>query len=342
MASAVGLPPLSVIIVTWRRPEFVRQCLERLGALEGPAPEVIVVDGSEDAATQDVVAHFPGVKYSSFRGGAGHLTRARNAGLPLASGGIVAFLDDDAWVRPGWAKALVEAYDDPGVVAAVGRTVNQPPGDELADPARIGCLEPDGRLTANFAADPGTVVAVDHGIGANMSFRRDVLAELGGFRDDFRGVGGTREDTDIFFRVRALGHRAVFVPGAVVDHVAAPHARGKRFDWRYIFWLRRNHVLLLSRNYGLTSSITVRWLLTELFSGYTFVDNASYPRRVVRSALKVGAIILGIAESLWKAGLGPQDPRRRGSSGDEIARALAQNRGKTSPAQTSSTRPTSF
>ena len=63
----------------------------------------------------------------------------------------------------------------------------------------IGRLLPDGRLTGFFGADPGRIIDVNHGIGANMAFRRHVLGRLGGFRDDFRGIGGVREDTDVFF-----------------------------------------------------------------------------------------------------------------------------------------------
>jgi GT2 family glycosyltransferase len=316
-------PTLTVIIVTWRRPHYVQEGLAALQRMEGLDPEVIVVDASDDEETEQVVARFSLVKYLSFPRGAGHMTKARNAGLLYAGGDIVAFLDDDAWVRPGWADAVRAVYRDPVVSAAVGRTCNGESGEERAGVDRIGQFRSDGQLTGNFAADPGEIVPVQHGIGANMSFRREVLAELGGFRDDFRGVGGVREDTDVFLRVRALGRTAVFVPDAVVDHVGAPHASGKRFDWRYAFWARYNHVLLLTRNCGLASGVTWRWLRHEIFSQRD-TDAGGHPAKIAaRRMLCVSAVGVGVIVSLAKASPGPQDPRRQSRAGQMITAALS-------------------
>ena len=117
-----------------------------------------------------------------------------------------------------------------------------------------------------------------------MAFRRSVLAELGGLRDDFTGVA-VREDTDLFLRVRALGYRAVFTPHAVVDHVGAPHVRGRRFDYRYIYSARRNHVLLLARNFGLCSPELRRWIWKDS-GGLTRLERACYAEASGESLLR--------------------------------------------------------
>ena len=67
-----------------------------------------------------------------------------------------------------------------------------------------------------------------------------------------------------FSRAAALGYRVIFSPDAAVDHLGAPHVRGRRFDIRYTFWTRHNHVLLLGRNFGLTSTYARAWLRGEL------------------------------------------------------------------------------
>jgi GT2 family glycosyltransferase len=289
--------------------------------LTPPPHEVVVVDASPDDSTAAVVRDFPGVLHVAFRGGAGHMTTARNVGLLHVDGDIVAFIDDDVNVRRGWLHGVVETFTDASVGAVAGRTCNGLPGEEVEGADTIGRLLPDGDLTGNFAADPGGVVEVDHGIGANMSFRRDVLAQLGGFRDDFAGVA-LREDTDIFLRLRALGYRTVFAPAAVVDHVGAPHVKGRRFDRRYMFWARRNHALLLARNFGLGSAAFRTWVVRELRR--TFAAPHPNPlRRTARIAIGVAGIVTGLAVSVVKARWGPISPMRRDPFGNRIRVALA-------------------
>jgi hypothetical protein len=178
-------------------------------------------------------------------------------------------------------------------------------------------------VTGNFAADPGTQIEVDHGIGANMSFRREALAELGGFRDDFRGIGGVREDTDMFLRLRTLGYRIVFSPAAVVDHAGAPHVRGRRFDYRYAFWARCNHMLLLARNFGLGSPELRAYATRSLRHPLGGGRSASPLRLAARALIGIAGIVVGGAVSVRKARWRPLDPRRRSGEAEAVRVHLA-------------------
>jgi GT2 family glycosyltransferase len=317
-ADRFGPPTVSVVIVTWLRPEYVRDCLEHLAALRPSPNQIIVIDASADARTAEVVAGHAGVERIAFHEGAGHMTTARNAGLRYADGEIIAFLDDDANARVGWLEGLLEAFSDPFVGAVAGRTCNGVPGEDASGVGEIGLIRPDGELTGNFAADPGRVVEVHHGIGANMAFRRSVLADLGGFRDDFPGAA-LREDADAFLRVRALGWRTVFAPSAIVDHVGAPHVRGHRFDYRYQFWARCNHALLLGRNFGIGSMQFRGWITSELRPD---VGTGSAFRRAVRVALAYVGIGAGVIVGAIKGGWHGRAPERRDDVGEQIRHEL--------------------
>jgi hypothetical protein len=181
-------------------------------------------------------------------------------------------------------------------------------------------------LTANFAAKAAGVIDVDHGIGANMAFRRDVLAELGGFRDDFPGIGAPCEDTDMFTRLRLLGGRVVFAPTVVVDHIGAPHVSGRRFNWRYMFWTRHNHMLLLARNYGVMSPQFGAWLVLSTGEAIRPPGPGTRMRQGVRVCLAFAALAAGLLTGARKAGLRDCDPRRHDRKGLEIAEALAGTR----------------
>ena len=304
-AEPLGLR-LSVVIITWRRPVWVDKCLAALDELDQRPQEVLVVDASEDRDTEFVVAKFPWATHHCFPGGAGHMTTARNEGLRLASGDVIAFLDDDTEVRSGWMSALLDVFADATVDAVAGRTCNGQPGEERDGVDEIGLLLPDGRLTGNFAADPGEIVDVDHGIGSNMSFRAETLRQLGGFRDDFGGTA-LREDADMFLRITLFGGRAVFAPKAIADHRGAPHIRGRRFDWRYLFWGVHNHALLLARNLGFGSPILWKWCARAVADAWR---GARRGRSVPKVALVVFAVIGGLATSLRSSRWRPANPCR--------------------------------
>ena len=293
-----GPTPLSVsvVVITWNRPDYVERCLEHLDRQRTRPKQVLVVDASPGEETAHVVSQFPQVTRIAFPAGAGHMTRSRNESLLHASGDVIAFLDDDAFARPEWHTALLRAYQDPTIAALVGRTCNGRPGEERVEPGSIGRLLADGTLTGNFAADSDHVVEVDHGIGANMSFRRDVLARLGGFRDDYPGTA-LREDTDMFLRIKKLGLRSVFTPAAVVDHVAAPHVKGRRFDWRYQFWGNHNHLLLLARHFGLRAPVLWHWAGRSLLHSLS-TARLRDPRSLTRPVVALLGICLGGLDAL--------------------------------------------
>jgi GT2 family glycosyltransferase len=251
------------------------------------------VDASSDERTREVVADFEGVLYLHNRNAVGRMTASRNIGLKSASGGVIAFLDDDAFAHPTWLENLLATYCDPAVGAVGGRALNRQPGEETRGVEAIGRLLPSGTLTGNFGADPKQIIEVDHVMGCNMSFRREVIARLGGFREDYPGISGLREDTDMCLRVRMLGFKILFNPAACVEHLGAPQAVGRRFDVRYEFYSAQNHCLLLVRNYGFFSPVLRRYLIFAAASGI-----GQFCRRIAGAFARSGALSLGIATGL--------------------------------------------
>ena len=317
---APGGLAVSVVIVTYNRPDYVATCLDHL-ALQTAAPhEIIVVDSSPDTRTRDLLVDRP-VAYLRNEAGLGTMATSRAIGARHATGDVVAFIDDDAFAEPEWLEFLAKPYADPAVGAVGGRSRNNQPDEENIGLDEIGTFRPDGTLTGNFAADPGHDVDVDHLQGCNMSFRRSVLAEIGGIHDHYPGTC-LREESDISLRVRAAGHRIVYTPRAVVLHIGGTYAKGRRFDLRYFFYGARNHVVLLSHVYGLRSPILRRyagataraWRGELAGAARSLVD----PRRDSLTAKARGAgggvarVAVGIAGSaagLVAAGRLARDPR---------------------------------
>jgi GT2 family glycosyltransferase len=312
----------SVCIVTYERAEFLKRVLASLRDGLRAETQVVVVDASARSAQDEVRQVLPTALYVHDRAVAGWMTRARNVALHHATGSIITFLDDDVVLRPGWQSAVLTAFADPSVDAVAGRTCNGLPGEETYAPP-IGRLLDDGSLTEGFASLPDGPVDVDHGIGANMSFRASTLARLGGFRDDYPGTA-IREDTDLYLRIRAIGGRAVFSPDAAVDHLPAPHVKGARFDTRYKLYGRRNHMVLLAREGGIRSRRLAPWIAAQLRS-------AAQVPGLVRRLQRFGVTVLGIGwgaiAMLRQARWNPLPPERTDAAGREIRAALTRAAG---------------
>jgi len=240
-APKAGTVAVSIVVPTKNRPDFLARCLTQVSAEQGPAREIIVVDSSDDEASQQVLDRFPEVLRVRIRGGRNNRHLAKNAGVAVARGAIVCFLDDDSFVQPGWLARLTRHYSDATVGAVGGRIIdrNFARSDGAGD---IGKLLANGRLTLNFTVHPGRVLDVDHCIGCNLSFRVAAFRAVGGF-DVHYGGPNLLEETDLCLRVKRAGNRVLFDPEAVVEHVNAPRDTGMKreaLDPRLEFWSARS------------------------------------------------------------------------------------------------------
>jgi GT2 family glycosyltransferase len=238
----------SVVIITLNRPDCVQECLDNLAAQSRIPEQVIVVDSSPDNRTTFVCDKFLSVfghfLYLRNETGIGRMTTSRNIALPHCKGQVISFIDDDAFAYPQWAEAVLSTLEDVGVDAVAGHVVG-----DMSDPdLPIGVIDVNGNVIGNFGKLIDGPIEVEHAMGCNMSFRASVLTELAGFRTDYPGISGIREDTDVFLRLKALGRKIVFQPNASVRHIGAPQMKGRRFDLTYTYSAARNHTVLLIRN----------------------------------------------------------------------------------------------
>jgi hypothetical protein len=186
----VAAPGVSIVLPTYQRRELVKRAVESVLAQTYCDFELIVVDdGSTDGTGEALEGVDERLRYrwQPNRGPAA----ARNAGLRLARGSIVAFLDsDNRWLPDHLAvvtgilarhPAAVLASTCPEFIVA-GR--EQPRDARILDSWERMFLEAD---TVGFVS--------------GLAVRGEALISAGGFDERLR----TAEDTDLLRRLRCLG-----------------------------------------------------------------------------------------------------------------------------------------
>ena len=210
-------PEISVVVCTYRRAEKLPACLDALARQTiRDRVEVIVVDDGPDDATAAVAARYD-VRLVRHRARTAGSPRRATPGIEASTAPIVAFTDDDCVPAEDWLEAAAGAVRGPDVVAVGGRVealrhetlVHR----YLAETDRLAPLEIELSVSSSLAYRAQALPAAQpaHGgtlpgirpvyslVGANMSFRRDALVEIGMF-DPRISFGG--EDEDICRRLR--------------------------------------------------------------------------------------------------------------------------------------------
>lgn len=159
------------------------------------------------------------------------LLASRNRGAEIASGDVVAFIDDDAIADEAWLERLVWNYQERNAVAAGGKmTPKWVAGKPSFLPEEFYWLI--GVTHRGFADGPGEV---RNTFGSNISFRDSVFEALGGFDSEIGGRKGDKNlqggETELCARMQAKYDSGVwYEPEARVAH--------KVFDYRTgITWL---------------------------------------------------------------------------------------------------------
>ncbi|MEV3967572.1 glycosyltransferase family 2 protein [Streptomyces sp. NPDC050698] len=224
-------PSLSVIVCAYTldRWEDLRAAVDSVHSQRRPPDEVVLVVDHCPELQRLATRMLHGVRVLSNQRRKG-LSGARNTGVEAAVGEVVAFLDDDATAHPSWTARLLAGHRDPRVAGVGGLVVpwwetDRPPWFPPEFDWVVGC---------SYRGLPEEPAPVRNFIGANMSFRRDVLRAAGGFRTDLGRVG-TRplgcEETELCLRIRSRRPDAVLLydPSATVRH-RVPAARA---TWSY-------------------------------------------------------------------------------------------------------------
>lgn len=297
-------PPASasLILCTRNGGQRLQACLQAIDAiLPDPGFEVILVDnGSDDAATIATIGTFAGSTRHPCRlvsepapgNGAG-----RNAGIAVARGDILIFIDDDCYPAPDLVQQWLRVFQRPGIGYGTGRVL--PHGDHNRLPGFFRD-DPDERVI-----DAGRFVLSGFMQGSNMAFSRACLERGGAFDPRFgSGVLYAGEDWEIAVRASYAGFAGGYFPGPTVahDHGRTADEASKRMEY-YCFGAGAAYAKILTDHHRPDTLVRYLLKLAQLqpeyrrpfFNGFRHFlqrhwrnDTAPIPTGSARGSLSIG------------------------------------------------------
>jgi glycosyltransferase involved in cell wall biosynthesis len=201
---------VSIIIPVYNDAERLPRCLEALEKQTYPENqyEVIVVDNGSDISPEPIVKQFGHARFAVERRPSSYA--ARNTGISLAPGEVMAFTDADCLPYPDWIKnGVAHLLRSPGCGLVGGKI-------ELffKTPARLTAVELYERLMT-FRQEE----SIKHGqysAGANLFTFKSVFARVGLFDPEIKSGG----DIEWGQRVSSFGYELIYADDCCVAHPA--------------------------------------------------------------------------------------------------------------------------
>ena len=221
------MPPVAVVVPTYRRPAHLLACLDALEAQSRSPDEIIVVRRACDNETTEALSRRASRRRSIDRvkevtvDEPGQLS-ALARGVEATTAPLIGIMDDDAFAREDWLERSLEHFKsgDVGIVGGRDAITRSLPGDRRPT-ADVGRISRWGKLYGNQSR--GTGCARDVMVLQMVAvYRREALAFPRGLRGD-----GAQVHAEVAMSLWAQdqGWKLIYDPRIVVDHDLAP-----RFD----------------------------------------------------------------------------------------------------------------
>jgi GT2 family glycosyltransferase/glycosyltransferase involved in cell wall biosynthesis len=277
-------PSVTVVIPHLEGKAILKACLDSLHHLDYPsnALSITVVDnGSKDDSPAWIRSTYPGVRVLNLETNAG-FCRAVNLAARESTTTLVAFLNDDMRVDPGWLKALVQTLQGDPTIACAGSRILSWDGNRVdfgwgeVNFEGKGWQGGMGSRVDSREGGAGRIRDTFFTSGGAMLIDRGRFLSAGGFDEDYFAY---YEDIDLGWRLRLQGGRSVIANDSVTYHRHG--TTGNRFpDFQRRFHLDRNATFNLLKNLddeGLWGCLTVSLFLTVYAALAEFAAADAFP-----------------------------------------------------------------
>lgn len=236
----MSAPRVSIVIVNWKTPRLLAQCLETIDQDRGRQQfEIWVIDNnSGDGSVKMLADRFPQVKVIANDANLG-FSKACNQAIPEAKGTFILLLNPDTEVRDHAISKLADFMEANPDCGAAGPKVLNPDGT-----LQLACRRAFPSPTAAFyritylsrifpnhpvfskynltSVNPDQQLEVDALAGACMMVRRQAIDEVGLLDEDIFMYG---EDIDWCWRIKQAKWRVCYVPESIIYHIHGAASR---------------------------------------------------------------------------------------------------------------------
>lgn len=211
-------PQITIVVGTLNRPHVAQQLVSQIDKITHTIPlELLVLDQSNRenyTILEDVFpkkAHFK-LKYFEEANTCKYL----NYGWAHAAAPIVLYLDDDVSISIDTILAHLSAYKEQSILGVAGRVIND--NEIISTSNDVGKIHWYGAaISKNFSYEKQ--LYVDFPYGCNMSFRKKVLEEMGGFDENLAPPIYAYNEIDLGYRIsKKYNNSIIFLPKALVHH----------------------------------------------------------------------------------------------------------------------------
>ncbi|WP_157994460.1 glycosyltransferase family 2 protein [Peristeroidobacter agariperforans] len=225
---------MTIVLLTFNRPDHIRQRVREVCALGPLVGEILVVDNCSNVPAAEACDVADGrLRFIRTQENLGAV--ARNRAFEIASGEIIICLDDDVFgLTDGTLDHLLERFRDPSLGA-----VNFRVADPISQKPMNWChhYDVDSCWQRSFVTNEISEGAV--------AFSRRALEQTGFYPESFFI---SHEGPDMAFRLLNQSFRVEYDPAVVVFHEPATEAR---VSWRRYYYDTRNVFWLVARNFPL-------------------------------------------------------------------------------------------
>jgi glycosyltransferase involved in cell wall biosynthesis len=223
---------VSIVIPTYNSENTIHKtihaCLSQ-DYSEGKLEIIIIDDGSMDS-TAEIIKQYPVIYvYQENKGPAA----ARNLGWRSAAGEIICFTDSDCVPEREWVSKIQKEYTSE-TIGGVGGSYDIINGESLL----ATCIHEE--IIQRHLKSPREVNYLG---GFNVSYRRNVLKEVGGFNESYPDASG--EDNELAYKIVKKGYKLIFDKNIKVGHYHPTKLSGYlKHQMKHGFWrmkLYRDH-----------------------------------------------------------------------------------------------------
>ncbi len=242
-------PAVTLAVLNYNGRELLETMLPSLAAQRYRDFEIVVVDDcSDDDSKAYLCRHWPDVRIVGVGPANVGVARALNVAVSTASGKLIALLNNDVELDPGWLGELVAALErHPDAGSASGKVLNYWRRSELDGAGDIFTRDGTAFRRGHSQPDEGQYEQEEHVFapcaGAAL-YTAAALAAVGPFDESFYAYF---EDVDWGLRAQLQGVRCVYAPAAIAYHMGGATTGGE-VDPFYFLLHRRNLLAVLIKD----------------------------------------------------------------------------------------------